>query len=213
MKVISIGASVIAGAELKSPDNTWPALYAQSKNFEFENLGETGCAAQRVLRALLDSFQKETSPCFYIIHWPTSIRFEYVNKIDNSWITISPNTSNDIVNKIYYTEINSYLGDKWNTLLLIFSAQQALKNSPHKFAMTVDDDFLYDTQWHNPDYVTALQQRTKDSILWFDNQVWSIWAKENNFLHGLGNHPLEEAHDAAFKLLQPTYDLILKGTV
>lgn len=211
MKVISIGASVIAGAELQSPNNTWPALYAQSNNFDFENLGETGCAAQRVLRVLFESLQKESSSCFYVIHWPTSIRFEYVNKDDNTWKTISPNTSTDLVNKVYYTEINSYLGDKFNTLLLIFAAQQALKNSQHKFAMTVDDNFLYDTKWHNPEYVTFLQAQTKDSVLWFDQYVWSDWAKQKGFPHGVGNHPLELAHSEAFKLLSPIYNTLLKG--
>jgi hypothetical protein len=203
----------MAGDELASPDSVWPAQYAISRGLAYENLARTGCSVQYVLRTLLSHMAAQTESCFYVIHWPTSIRYEYVNKDDDSWIQISPNTDNTMVNKIYYSEINSYLGDKWNALSAIFSAQQALQLGNHKFAMSVDDDFLYQTQWHNPDYVQILQRHTQDSIMWFEDDVWSVWAKKNNFPHGCGNHPLEAAHNAAISLLESAYDNILESTL
>jgi hypothetical protein len=118
-----------------------------------------------------------------------------------------------MVNKVYYGEINSYLGDKWNALSAIFLAQQALRLNNHKFAMSVDDDFLYKTQWHNPDYIKILQDHTQDSIIWFEDLTWSVWAKQTNFPHGIGNHPLETAHTAAFALLASAYDNIIESTI
>jgi hypothetical protein len=211
MKLIVLGASVMAGAELNSQDLIWPAQYAASQGLIYENYSLSGCSTQHVLRILYSSVLKQTEPCFYVIHWPTAIRYEYVDKKDDSWIQISPISDNNLVHKVYYGEINSYLGDKWNTLLMIFSAQQAMIKNNHKFAMTVDDDFLYETQWHNPDYVEFLQNHTRDSILWFEGNTWSKWAKQKDFPHGIHNHPLEPAHYAAFKLFEPIYNNILKG--
>jgi hypothetical protein len=208
-KVIIIGASVMTGAELKNPDSVWPILFAKSKSLPYKNFSLVGCSPQYVLRTLLSSLSNETEPCFYIIHWPNAIRFEYVEKSDNSWIQLGPTDKESQIKKTYYGSINSYLGDKWSSLLYVYSALQALKNTHHKFAMTLEDKFVYETQHHNPDYVSFLQSQTKNHILWFDSMSWTDWVKHHGFALGLLNHPLEAAHEEAFSLFESVYNNIL----
>jgi hypothetical protein len=212
MKIIALGASVMAGAELKDHKSVWPGLYAKLQGFEFKNLSYSGCSTQYVLRTLLSSLQEEVDSCFYVIHWPHSIRFEYVNKEDDSWIQLGPTMENDnLVKKVYYGDINSYLGDKWSTLLIIYAAQQAISNTHHRFAMTLEDGFVYETEFHNPDYISFLQDQTKKSILWFEEKSWSNWTRDNQYPIGPDNHPLEPAHQAALDLFLPSYKKILSN--
>jgi hypothetical protein len=206
-KIVAIGASVLAGEELDNPQAVWPKLYADSRGLDYENLASIGCSTQYVLRTLLANLDQD--PCLFILHWPNSIRFEYVNKDDDSWIQVNPYTAESAVKKIYYADINSYLGDKWNTLLMLYTAQQALTNTHHRYVMTVDDDFLYTTQYHNPSYVKFLQDQTKDCVTWFDNTTWEHWCDQQQFPRGPFKHPLEEAHQAAFEYFDSLYDTII----
>jgi hypothetical protein len=210
-KVVILGASVMTGAELKNCTSVWPILFANSQGMIYENLSLSGCSPQYILRTLFSAIHTQTEPCFFIIHWPNAIRFEYVEKTDDSWTQLGPTDPESPIKKFYYGSINSLLGDKWSCLLLIYAAQQALKNTHHKFAMTVEDDFIYKTKFHNPDYVEFLQTYTKNDILWFENESWTEWVKRNGFKLGPGNHPLEEAHESAFRLFQPLYKDILQG--
>lgn len=209
MKIMALGASVIFGDELTSPDHVWPALYATSRGLEFENLAQPRVGPQAVLRNLAASLSKNSDPSLYIIHWPTPIRWEYVDRDTDSWIQVSPTSPENQVKKVYYSEINSLLGDKWNLLLWIYSAQKLLENSPHQWTMTLEDDFVYDKQWHNPDYVNFLQDSTKSGITNFEDQCWSQWTQRCGFERGSGGHPLEPAHARAFELFAPQYDQLI----
>jgi hypothetical protein len=223
LKVISIGDSYIYGTELMDcgPDrpsqSTWPALYAKSIQAEYQCLARPGHTSQYVLRALLESIVQQDQQCFYIIHWPSAIRTEYVDKKDDSWIQITPNmvlpestAESESVRKIYYSTMNSLLGDKWNNLLMIYTAIQALKSAQHRFAMTVVDDFLYHSEFHNPDYVTFLQKNTHNYITWFENLPFHNWTRLNQWPEGPHTHPLEQAHAQAFEYVKDIYNNILK---
>jgi hypothetical protein len=214
-KVISIGDSFLAGAELKNPNLVWPGLFAKQYGLEYHCLAQGGHTSQFVLRTLIDSLHRETQPCFFVIHWPSAIRVEYVNRDCDTWVQINPNSivhgnkNSEDVKKIYYQHMNSLLGDKWHNLLMIYSAIQALKQTSHCYAMTTVDDFLFSTEFHNPGYVEFLQTNCKDHIQWFNGLTFLKWAENNSFALGPGGHPLEEAHHAAFEYFEPIYKKLI----
>ena len=207
----------MAGSELKNPNTTWPALFAKQHGLDYQCLARPGHTSQFVLRTLFDTLHTETEPCFFVIHWPSAIRFEYVDRDCDIWIQIGPNAvlhdnqySAD-VQKLYYQHINSLLGDKWNNLLLIYSAVQALAQTPHCWAMTTVDDFLFDTDFHNPSYVEFLQQHCQDQVHCFDGMTFLQWSDHNGFARGPGGHPIEQAHQRAFEYFNPVYTALISN--
>lgn len=202
----------MAGSEMSGPEKTWPALYAQEHDLDYQCLARPGHTSQYALRTLYESIMTETGRCLYVIHWPNAVRFEYADKTSDQWVQITPNSlhnavaSSRQVRRCYYADVNSELGEKWHNLLMIASAVSAVKNTQHRLAMTTADDFLFDTQWHNPLYVQYLQDQTRSWVLDFDGLNFERWCKINNFPIGPAGHPLEQAHQAACALFGPYYD-------
>lgn len=219
-KIIAVGDSFLYGNELpdctpEKPSNlTWPALIAQEMGLQYQSLSKPGHSVQFVLRELIESVTKENN-VFYIILWPSANRYEYLNKDNNNWTQLTPNNilngtdmSPDI-HKLYYSHVNSLLGDKWQNLLCIYTALQVLKNSKNLFSMSVISDFIYNTEWHNPPYVKFLQDETKPYITQFDGLNFVDWANKCNFPIGIRMHPLTEAHAAAAKYWVSAYQTLL----
>ena len=223
LKVISIGDSFLYGLELQDwgsqPSQlTWPALYAKYLQAEYQCLAKSAHSSQYVLRTLLASLHEQTQPCFYIIHWPSAIRTEYFSKTANDWVQITGTSimnrvegESELVQKAYYSIVNSLLGDKLHNLLMIYTAVQALKSSHHKFAMSVVDeqDFLYNKDLYDPEYVTFLQTHTEKYIHWFDGMTFHAWSKHNQWPEGPWGHPLEQAHAQAFEYFKDIYNSII----
>lgn len=214
-KVIAIGDSFLAGSELQNTRNVWPGLFADTHHLEYECQAKPGHTSQFVLRTLFEKLLTETDSCLFVIHWPSALRFEYVDRDNDSWVQINPNAilNGNIysteVQKIYYQHMNSLLGDKWNNLLMIYSAIQALKNTSHCCAMTAVDDFLFSTDFHTPPYVEFLQTECKSQIHLFDGLTFLQWSDHNKFPKGRYGHPLEQAHQRAFEYLNPTYKKLI----
>lgn len=216
-KVIAIGDSFLAGSELKRTDDVWPGLFAKHNNLKYQCLAQPGHSSQFVLRTLFNVLRNETDPCFVVIHWPSAMRFEYVDRDTDTWVQINPNAilkGNEYspqVQKMYYQHINSLLGDKWNNLLIMYTAIQALKNTAHQYAMTTVDDFLFATDFHNPSYVEFLQQQCQDHVHWFDGMTFLQWSDRNQFVRGPSGHPLERAHQCAFEYFNPVYTALISN--
>ena len=216
-KVIAIGDSFLAGSELQKPNTTWPGLFAKHHGVDYQCLAQPGHSSQFVLRTLFDALNTETDPCFFVIHWPSAVRFEYVDRVRDVWVQIGVNGirhSNQYsadVQKLYYQHINSLLGDKWNNLLMIYSAVQALKQTSHCSVMTTVDDFLFATNFHNPSYVKFLQQQCQDHVHWFNGMTFLQWSDHNQFVRGPNGHPLEQAHQRAFEYFEPVYTALISN--
>lgn len=214
-KVIAIGDSFLAGSELKNSNATWPALFAANHELAYQCLARPGHSIQYVLRTLYECLYRETDRCFFVLHWPSALRFEYANRKNDSWIQINPNailfgdTESEQVQKIYYQYANSLLGDKWQALSMIFSAVLALKQTDHVYAMTTVDDFLFRTDFHNPSYIEFLQQQCQPSVRDFDGLPFHQWADKHGFAKGVREHPLDQAHKAAFEYMKPLYQQLL----
>ena len=216
-KVIAIGDSFLAGSELKKSNTTWPGLFAKHHGVDYQCLAQPGHTSQFVLRTLFDALNTETDPCFFVIHWPSAMRFEYVDRDRDVWVQINPNAvlhSNQYsadVQKLYYQHVNSLLGDKWHNLLMTYSAVQALSQTSHCYSMTTVDAFLFDTDFHNPSYVEFLQQHCQDHVHWFNDMTFLQWTDHNQFARGPGGHPLEQAHQHAFEYFNPVYTALISN--
>jgi hypothetical protein len=214
-KVIAIGDSFLAGSELKNPNTTWPALFADKYNLEYQCLARPGHSIQFVIRTLCEAIHTESQNCLFVIHWPNALRMEYIDKQHDNWIQINPNAilfGNEYsadVQTIYYKHINSLLGDKWHSLAMISMALQMLKQTNHQYAMTTVDDFLFATDFHNPPYIEFLQDKCQEEIYWFNNLTFLKWAEVNSFAFGPHGHPLEQAHQKAFEYFEPVYKKLI----
>jgi hypothetical protein len=214
-KIIAIGDSFLAGSELTDPCTTWPALFANKYQLEYQCLAKPGHSIQFVARTLFEAMHTESQDCLFVIHWPSALRMEYVDKQHDTWIQINPNAilfgnyySAD-VQSMYYKHVNSLLGDKWHSLVMISLALDALKQTNHQYVMTTVDDFLFATDFHNPPYIEFLQNKCQDKIHWFDNLTFMKWAERNKFALGPKGHPLEHAHQKAFELFEPVYKKLI----
>lgn len=214
-QVISFGDSFFYGSELSDctltrPSlSTWPALFAKSNNVDYLCLAKPGHSPQYVLRTILDNLHQRDS--LFVIMWPSANRYEYYNKESNNWTQLTPNNSNSDIHKVYYGHVNSLLGDKFNLLSCIYTAVQALTSSNIKFTMSLISDFIYTEEFFNPEYVNFLKKETQPYVSMFDGFTFTDWAARLNFTHGTNGHPLEDAHDAAYKYLEPTYKELLCG--
>lgn len=214
-KIVAIGDSFLAGSELANANTTWPALFANKYDLEYQCLARPGHSIQFVARTLFEALHTESQNCLFVIHWPNALRIEYINKQDDSWIQINPNMilfgndHSDEIQTMYYKHMNSLLGDKWHSLVMISMSLQMLKQTNHQYAMTTVDDFLFDTDFHNPSYIEFLQKQCQGSIHWFDNLTFLKWAKSNKFAFGPGGHPLEQAHQGAFEYFESMYKKLI----
>jgi len=214
-KVVAIGDSFLAGSELHNPKLTWPALFADRYQLEYVCLAKGGHTIQFVIRTLFETLHKESQDCLFVIHWPNALRMEYVDRQHDTWIQINPNAvlfGNEYSSEIqtmYYKHMNSLLGDKWHSLLMISSALQILQQTNHRYVMTAVDDFLFSTDFHNPPYVEFLQHKCQEHVHWFDGMTFLKWTETNKFAVGRGGHPLEQAHQSAFEYFEPVYKKLL----
>jgi len=78
-------------------------------------------------------------------------------------------------------------------------AKYLLESRNIRYFMTCEDELIFDNKFHCPSYIANAQQEVLDNIVWFEGKGFYHWAKEKNFPRGKENdHPLEEAHRAAF---------------
>jgi len=79
------------------------------------------------------------------------------------------------------------------------SSDAEIETLPAEIKQEVDQDYYTD---HSPDYVKTLRKLTVGPMQDFEGDTFLDWAAKNNFTITAppGNHPLEEAHQAA-KLL------------
>lgn len=214
-KVVAIGDSFLAGAELGNSHATWPALFAAEQHLQYQCLARSGHSIQYVLRTLYECLYKEPLTCLFVLHWPSAMRFEYVNRVTDDWVQINPNAiihgtqGSEQVQKTHYQLVNSLLGDKWQALSIIFAAVLALKQTSHAFAMTTVDDFLFATDFHTPSYIAFLQNQCRSFIHDFDGLPFHQWADRHGYAKGSAGHPLEAAHMAAFEYTKPMYQKLL----
>lgn len=101
MKVLSSGCSFIWGAELEdcTPQifsrKTWPALWAQENNFEYNCCAINGAANNTIVRRVINYIENISVPDIVIVQWTFPARYEvrveqYLNPEWGNFYSITP---------------------------------------------------------------------------------------------------------------------------
>ena len=220
-KVIAIGDSFFAGAELHDATSVWPCLYANEIGVEFHNRSRGGCGSKWVLKELLSSIYNEHEPCLYILLWPYLSRRDYYDKDSEDWYALGPmahtykgkyQDSIESVRKHYFADMHSFLDDKIQNLCMIHHALLALQQTKHQWVMHISDSEIYETTWFQDDPVKLLQDQTVWAITTFEDDLNFVdWSKKHGCHLGEYGHPLEDAHRLAFEFFKPKYDLVTRS--
>ena len=201
----------------KSPNacyskNTWSALLAEHLKLAYICHAKPGCSNETILRKLIQYIPNISSNDFVVINWTYIDRWDFVDPtalpIDTQWTTITPTNKNkSSFEKFYFKYIQSELLYKWESLRNILLAIKVLKEKNIKFLMTCNDKLILDQTYHAPSYIKNIQAEIVDYIIWFEELGFDDWCTKHKFPRGKeNNHPLEEAHIAAFEYIKENYD-------
>lgn len=151
----------------------------------------------------------------------------FVGTSNGKWLTLGPTCTpkklNFLDNRVsnllldFYKQFtgHSVLWNKFRNLQSILSAQYFLEAHNIKNIQTYMDHELFDDSFKelSPDYITALQKLIykKKLRLFYKDMNFLEWARFNNFkvTESPGDHPLEDAHNAAAEMWYNEYKLML----
>ena len=219
MKLKSFGCSFIFGTDLHddgrqaqkptASNHTWPALLAQRHGWNYTCYARPGAGnleiAERALSQLCD-----TEPAVYVIGWTWIDRFSYMHKnherMSNPWRSIMP-VDTDSVAEVYYRDLHSEMRDKLTSLMNVRLVIDALKQHGHKFVMTYMDDLMFDRRWNTTPAISELQGYCEPYMTRFDDKSFLDWSRDRDYEISPTLHPLEDAHFAAFELID-SYSLV-----
>ena len=187
--------------------STWPALLANQLNLDYKCVASPGISNQSIIRRLVKFLPDLTSSDLIVINWTFIDRWDYFDineiRVEKQWKTLRPTSNNKTkIEKFYFEAIQSELWNKWESLRAIMLAVYLLKSRGIDFIMTLEDKLPFDKNFHNPSYITHAQDEVKNHINWFDDDGFYYWSVKHGFSRGKQNdHPLEEAHQAAFEYI------------
>jgi hypothetical protein len=81
------------------------------------------------------------------------------------------------------------------------------------FVMTYMDHNMVEPinpNWHDPKYVSVIQNKMKNFLVDFDGNNFLDWSRNQGFAISETWHPLARAHQAAADLMMPRIDAILR---
>jgi len=191
---------------------TWSAFVANYLNLKYICHAVSGCSNETILRKIMQYMSFISNNDFVIVNWTYIDRWDFVDAtkliVDQQWETILPTNKNkSSFEKFYFKYIQSELLFKWESLKNIYFVITLLQNKNINFLMTCNDKLILDDVWHAPSYIKNMQNEIKDNIVWFDGNGFDDWCTGHNFPRGKeNNHPLEEAHVAAFEYIKDNYD-------
>jgi len=188
---------------------TWPALLAKYLDKEYVCHARPGSSNHKITRLIYRYLNHFNEDDLLVINWTWVDRLEWYNETleieSKRWEQIRPDSTSKEA-KLYYKHLFSELQAKYDTLQNIIGIYTLLKYKNIPFIMSIVDDITLDTMWNNPVYNQNIQNEIKDKLVWFEDKGFYHWAKDKNFAISETWHPLEEAHEAAFKHIRDNYD-------
>lgn len=241
--LLSAGCSLIYGSELSDSPNysgqdppsvkTWPALYANSKDYVYKTCACCGISNQGIARYVMDAVEL-INPDFVIVQWTFFDRHEIrlndptLNNNRSHYYLLTPYLSEDS-NNYYDSEILNikknldkiikYIATMWyryvdsdeteyyNYLKTKIDLANYLryKNIPFVFANS-QSKLLNVEQATTDESLRTLINLDKDiPEIAFNSRGFYNWAKSANHKFGV-DHPLDQAHQAAYDLVHTTID-------
>ena len=208
-RLLAFGDSFTFGNDLsdwndRTPSkSTWTALLANYLNLDYVCLAEPGSSNNSISRKVLSTTINDDD--FIILNWTWIDRWDFLNV--DQWETIRPTgTEKSIFARYYYKYFQNETWDKYETLKNIMLIHNFLKQKNINYLSTAIDSLTLDTRWHCPAYVQTLINEVSAEVLWFDNLGFYDWARQKKFKISSSMHPLEKAHQAAFKHIINNYE-------
>jgi len=221
MKIKSFGCSFIYGTELSDQVDhdhppfaysnlTWPALIAQKLGLKYECRAFPGIGNLKILCDVISQASLD-DPAIFLINWTWIDRFDFVND-QEQWSTLRPSEDDDVSN-IYYKHLQSQLKDMITSVYAVNTAIDFMREQKINFVMTYMDRTMLEPinpNWHDPKYVSVIQNKIKNFLVDFDEKNFLDWSRDQGFAISENWHPLEQSHQAAADYMLPKIDAILR---
>jgi hypothetical protein len=210
MKLKSFGCSFMAGTDLVSPTNTWPARVADRLGIEYECHARPGIGNLQIMESILDQCEQEDT--VFVINWTWIDRFDFVDISTESWNTLRPSLDHKHA-YVYYRNLHSQYRDMLTNLCYIHTAIEYLILQNQLFIMTYMDYLLFeavDKNWHRSRAVQMLQNKIRQYLTDWQDKNFLDWSRDLGYQISLAWHPLDSAHQAAADFMMPRIDAILR---
>ena len=221
MKLKSFGCSFFYGSDLSDQidhdfppyahgDSTWPALISKHYGFDYECYAEPGVGNFKILCDIIAQSSLD-DPSIFLINWTWIDRFDFVNDLEQ-WTTIRPSDESDKA-EIYYRNFHSQIKDMITSVYNINTAIDFLNERKIPFVMSYMDYNILDlvnTDWHDPRYLSTMQNKIKKYLVNFQGKNFLDWSREQGFAISDRYHPLEDAHRAAANYMMPIVESLLQ---
>lgn len=233
MILVAGGDSFIWGSELKdSPHagpngyslNTYTALLAKEFNMEYVCAAYPGNANNAISRMSINALSEIKEDKLLLVQWTFPQRSEF--RFENQWISINSwHTEQAEFSQQYfkYAGNNEYY-EVYSTLKEILFLQYFCQTNsiPYLF-LTADNHFYYHENYERSQDISI--ESLYKQIIWdhwfffpkgnkeYETQTprgFYQWAVENKYTLGTQQHPLEEAHYDAAKLIQEKFNELVK---
>jgi len=216
MKLKSFGCSFTYGSDLHDCEGfpfeasqfTWPALLSRSVEYEYDCYAHPGIGNLQIYQTILDQVRLKDSN-FFIINWTWLDRFDFIDPLKEHWNTLRPDGDTP-EHQLYYRHFYNQYHTMLTNAAYISSTINILNQYDIKFIMTMMDETLFDDidpNWQLPRPMKILQDQINPWITRFENKTFLDFSKEKGFPISETLHPLEDAHQAAFELIQ-SYNLV-----
>lgn len=213
----SFGCSFTFGSDLADAGehghqysrHTWPSLLAQYHGMKYQCHAFPGIGNLRIAESVLKQVGRDTTPNVYVINWTYIDRFDYdrEGKMLGIWNTIRPTDTSSQAD-YYYRHFHSQYIDKLTDLITIKAVMDAVAVGGHSMIVTCMDDLLFEKGYHYNSAIELLQSHVQSRMTTFENKNFLEWSQQNSFaISDPGQHPLEDAHQAAFELIK-NYNLV-----
>lgn len=218
MKLKSFGCSFIYGSDLLDESSilqqpseiTWPALIAKKLDLEYECFASPGSGNLKILCDII-SQASLNDPSIFWINWTWIDRFDFVDNAEQ-WMTLRPSVD-DRIAKIYFRHLHSQIRDMITSVYAVNTAIDFLRERQIDFVMTYMDNLILepiDPNWHDPRYISVMQNKIKNFMIDFDGKNFLDWSRHHGFPISENWHPLDSAHQAAADYMLPRIDAILR---
>jgi hypothetical protein len=225
-KIISFGDSFVFGSELENNHDgcrSWIGQVANNLNVNYVTQAVPGCGNDHIAKQVYSWFSKNSAAdSLAIINWTWMSRWDFYIVEHETWITLGPTCvpdklkhlvekteAEDMIEFYQHRANSSMLWNKFRNLQTIYAVQSYLKHQNIANIQTYMDDHLFDTEWHAPDYVQQLQNLVRPEMQSFEGENFVDWSRSRGFAITDALHPLEDAHRAASRLWQDTYNKYL----
>jgi len=210
MKLISFGCSFMAGTDLVSPADTWPATVACQLGIQHECHARPGIGNLQIMELIIDQcVQNDT---VFVINWTWIDRFDFVDISTESWNTLRP-ALDHVHADVYYRDLHSQYRDMLTNLCYIYTAMNCLISQNQRFIMTYMDYLLFETvdqHWHRSRAVQLLQTKIRPYLEDWQGKNFLDWSREGGYDISPAWHPQDSAHQAAANYMLPRIDAILR---